>query len=161
MQPSLPVLCVHGSTPLILRPRCHPILELVPRRSRPRSQRVFYPLHARVCESVLAGADSRVRTAGVIFNAKLRLLLVVLRIVADGTPSDSAAEMIAARGLGPRSQVVEIASNDGYLLQYFKQATESRSSGVEPSDNCAEVARMRKAFRTSARFFGRDAATTW
>src|ERR1041384_662706 len=35
---------------------------------------------------------------------------------------NTADELIASRKLGPQSLVVEIASNDGYLLQYFKAA---------------------------------------
>ena len=41
--------------------------------------------------------------------------------------------------LGPQSQVIEIASNDGYLLQYF-QARGIPVLGVEPTANTAEVA---------------------
>ena len=50
--------------------------------------------------------------------------------------------MIDRFGLGPDSQVVELASNDGYLLQYFVEAGVP-SLGIEPAANVAEVARER------------------
>lgn len=58
-----------------------------------------------------------------------------------------------ALALGPQSQVVEIASNDGYLLQYF-QRLGVPVLGVEPSANTAEVA-ISKGIPTIVDFFGR------
>lgn len=55
-----------------------------------------------------------------------------------------------------QSQVVEIASNDGYLLQYF-QKKNVPVLGVEPSRNVAEVA-MEKGIKTLVRFFGLELA---
>ena len=52
-------------------------------------------------------------------------------------------EMIAQRlGLGPRSQVFELASNDGYLLQHFLPLGVP-VTGIEPAANVAEVARTK------------------
>jgi SAM-dependent methyltransferase len=59
-------------------------------------------------------------------------------------------------GLGSTSQVVELASNDGYLLQYFKQRGVP-VLGIEPAANVAEVA-LGKGIPTLVRFFGRDSA---
>lgn len=59
-------------------------------------------------------------------------------------------------GLGPASQVVEIASNDGYLLKNFV-ARGIPVLGVEPAANVAEAARA-IGIPTEVRFFGRDAA---
>ena len=53
-----------------------------------------------------------------------------------------ADESIRRRSLGPQSLVVEAASNDGYLLQYFAGA-KVRTLGVEPAQNVAAVARER------------------
>ena len=53
-----------------------------------------------------------------------------------------AEESIRRRSLGPESLVVEAASNDGYLLQYFA-AAQVRALGVEPAQNVAAVARER------------------
>jgi SAM-dependent methyltransferase len=54
--------------------------------------------------------------------------------------------------LGPESQVVEVASNDGYLLQYFK-AEGVPVLGVEPTANTAAAA-VAKGIPTEVRFFG-------
>lgn len=63
------------------------------------------------------------------------------------------AEMAIARfGLGPESLVVEIASNDGYLLQHFV-ARGIPVLGIEPAANVAEAARAR-GIPTRVEFFG-------
>ncbi len=68
-------------------------------------------------------------------------------------------ELIVARlGLGEESQVVEVASNDGYLLQYFR-AHGVPVLGVEPAANVAAVARER-GVPTLVEFFGRATAAT-
>src|SRR5262249_37170665 len=62
-------------------------------------------------------------------------------------------EMIVGRlGLGRDSRVVEIASNDGYLLQFFV-AKGIPVLGVEPAANIAEVATA-KGGPTQVKFFG-------
>jgi SAM-dependent methyltransferase len=66
-------------------------------------------------------------------------------------------EMADARfGLGPESRVVEIASNDGYLLQYFLERG-IPCLGVEPAANVAEAATA-KGVPTVVRFFGEATA---
>jgi len=58
--------------------------------------------------------------------------------------------------LGPKSLVVEVASNDGYLLQYFRELGVP-VLGIEPAANVAAVARTR-GVPTITRFFGRATA---
>ncbi len=60
--------------------------------------------------------------------------------------------------LGPQSQVIEVASNDGYLLQYFARRGVP-VLGIEPAANVAKAAEE-KGVRTMVRFFGGDAART-
>ena len=55
-------------------------------------------------------------------------------------------------GLGPDSLVVELASNDGYLLQFVKQRG-IPCLGIEPTSSTAAVARA-KGIETIERFFG-------
>ncbi|HEX7831026.1 MAG TPA: class I SAM-dependent methyltransferase [Thermoanaerobaculia bacterium] len=69
-----------------------------------------------------------------------------------------AAMMRERLQLGATSQVIEIASNDGYLLQYF-QRDGIPVLGIEPAANVAEVARE-KGIETCTRFFGVDVART-
>lgn len=64
--------------------------------------------------------------------------------------------MVARWGLGPKSQVVEVASNDGYALQYFVQK-QIPSLGIEPAVNVAQVA-IDKGIPTRVEFFGRELA---
>jgi SAM-dependent methyltransferase len=64
--------------------------------------------------------------------------------------------LLAARGLGPQSLVAEVASNDGYLLQYYREAGVP-VLGIEPARNIAEVARER-GIPTLAEFFSADVA---
>ncbi len=63
-----------------------------------------------------------------------------------------ADQSIERHGLGPDSLVVEVAANDGYLLQYFK-ARGIPCLGVEPTHSTAEVARA-KGIEVVERFFG-------
>ena len=69
------------------------------------------------------------------------------------------AEMMTGRfALGPDSLVVELASNDGYLLQYFK-ALGVPVQGIDPAANCADVAIRERGVPTMTRFFGAELAT--
>jgi 2-polyprenyl-3-methyl-5-hydroxy-6-metoxy-1,4-benzoquinol methylase len=61
-------------------------------------------------------------------------------------------KMIPLLGLTSHSQVVEIASNDGYLLQYFKEK-QIPVLGIEPTANTAAVA-IEKGISTIIDFFG-------
>ncbi len=65
-------------------------------------------------------------------------------------------EMVPRFGLGAQSLVVEIASNDGYLLKNFVERG-IPVLGIEPAANVAEAA-VRLGIPTEVRFFGREAA---
>jgi 2-polyprenyl-3-methyl-5-hydroxy-6-metoxy-1,4-benzoquinol methylase len=64
--------------------------------------------------------------------------------------------MVGRWGLHGQSQVVEIASNDGYLLQYFV-AQGIPVLGIEPAANVAQVAQA-KSIPTVVKFFGQQTA---
>jgi hypothetical protein len=67
-------------------------------------------------------------------------------------------DMITARlRLGPKSEVVELASNDGYLLQYFVQKG-IPALGIDPAANVAKAAQA-KGVETLVAFFGKELAT--
>src|SRR3982750_988093 len=68
-----------------------------------------------------------------------------------------ATELIESRELGPNSLVIEVASNDGYLLQYYKQRNIT-VLGIEPATNVASVARDERGVPTISEFFGTDLA---
>jgi SAM-dependent methyltransferase len=65
--------------------------------------------------------------------------------------------LIARGGLGPESLVVEVASNDGYLLQFYK-ARGIPVLGIEPASNIAELAIRTKGIPTLVEFFDQDLA---
>jgi len=69
---------------------------------------------------------------------------------------ESAAELVADLGLGADHLVVEIASNDGYQLQYFKRAGVP-VLGIEPAANIALEAE-KKGIPTRVEFFGAELA---
>jgi SAM-dependent methyltransferase len=67
-----------------------------------------------------------------------------------------AEQMTARLGLDSHSRVVEIASNDGYLLQFFGER-EIPVLGIEPAANVAQVA-IDKGVATVVEFFGEEVA---
>jgi SAM-dependent methyltransferase len=66
--------------------------------------------------------------------------------------------LMRERGLGGGSLAMEVASNDGYLLQYYKQAGVP-VLGIEPARNVAEVAVRERGIPTVTEFFGRALAS--
>lgn len=60
--------------------------------------------------------------------------------------------LVGERNLGPQCLVVEVASNDGYLLQYYK-ALGVPILGIEPASNIAAVARNEHGIPTVVEFF--------
>jgi 2-polyprenyl-3-methyl-5-hydroxy-6-metoxy-1,4-benzoquinol methylase len=65
-------------------------------------------------------------------------------------------KMVSRLGLDAKKQVIEIASNDGYLLQYFV-AQKVPVLGIEPAANVAKAA-VEKGIPTRVRFFGVETA---
>jgi SAM-dependent methyltransferase len=113
-----------------------------------------YKLHVRVCDACWLVQVDRVVSAEAIFHdyayfsSFSRSWLTHVQAYV--------AMAIDRFGLGPASQVVEIASNDGYLLQYVVAAG-IPCLGVEPAANVAATARA-KGVPTEVAFFGRDTA---
>jgi SAM-dependent methyltransferase len=68
-----------------------------------------------------------------------------------------ATRLARDRKLGPSSLVVEVASNDGYLLQYYARAG-IPVLGIEPAANVARVAQEDRGIPTLCAFFGNDLA---
>jgi len=66
-------------------------------------------------------------------------------------------ELIPARALNAESLVMEVASNDGYLLQYYKQAG-IPVLGIEPATNIARIAEEERGIPTRCDFFGAELA---
>jgi len=116
----------------------------------------FYPLHVYVC--------------GQCFLVQLPEVLSPVDVFGTGdypyfsSYSDSwlehaqryAEQAVEDLALDGSSKVVEIASNDGYLLQFFQQKGVP-VLGIEPAANCAAAA-VEKGIETVAQFFGENTA---
>jgi SAM-dependent methyltransferase len=68
-----------------------------------------------------------------------------------------AMEVVRSRDLSPNNLVVEIASNDGYLLQYYQRAGVP-VLGIEPATNIARIAEQERGVPTLCEFFGEELA---
>jgi SAM-dependent methyltransferase len=114
----------------------------------------FYPLHAYVCDQCYLVQLMEFETGETIFSHYAYFSSYSKSWLAHAKAyTDMACQRF---GLDAGSQVVEIASNDGYLLQYMKQAG-VKVLGVEPAKNVAEVA-LANGIPTVARFFGQQLA---
>ena len=66
---------------------------------------------------------------------------------------ETASQVSVSRHLDSNSLVIEIASNDGYLLQYYKRAG-IPVLGIEPATNIARIAEGERGIPTISEFFG-------
>jgi hypothetical protein len=115
----------------------------------------FFPLHAYVCEQCFLVQLEEFEQPEVIFNDYAYF----------SSYSDSWLDharkytemMIERFSFNSSHQIIEIASNDGYLLQYFKQK-KIPVLGIEPAANVAEVA-IKKGIATRTQFFGKETAS--
>lgn len=115
----------------------------------------FYPLHAYVCDQCWLVQLEEFAAPDEIFSEEYGYF---------SSFSDSWLEharvytelMLERYGLHSDKLVVEIASNDGYLLQWFVQKG-IPVLGIEPSGNVAAAA-IEKGIRTEVQFFGTQTA---
>jgi len=140
----------HTFVDLGMSPLCESFLP----REQLNQMEAFYPLHAYVC--------------GKCFLVQLEAYVTPEHIFTDyayfSSYSDSwlahakkyTDKMVERFGIGAKSFVVELASNDGYLLQYFVEK-KVPVLGIEPAANVAEVA-VKKGVPSLVKFFGRETA---
>ena len=114
----------------------------------------FFPLRVFLCEHCLLAqlkayvGPERIFSEYAYFSSYVDTLLRM---------AEAYVESVTPRfGLGPGSRVVEVASNDGYLLQYFARRG-IPVLGVEPAANVAAAAEAR-GVPTVVRFFGVETA---
>lgn len=110
----------------------------------------FYPLRVYVCGSCFLAQLEEYVSPEAIFSE-----YAYFSSYADSWlkhAKDYTDLMVRRFGIGPDSHVVELASNDGYLLQYFVQRG-IPVLGVEPAANVARVA-VEKGVPTVVEFFG-------
>jgi len=131
-----------------------PLCESFLTREQLNQMEPFYPLHAYLCEECfLVQVEEYVGPEQIFseyayFSSYSRAWL---------EHAKSYADMIVSRlGLDHTSQVIELGSNDGYLLQYF-MARGIRVLGVEPAGNVAAAA-IAKGVPSTTRLFGLETA---
>jgi hypothetical protein len=116
----------------------------------------FYPLHAYVCHGCwLVQVHEYVRPETIFTE------YAYFSSYSDSWLAHAAAyvdRIVSRLGLGPQSLVIEVGSNDGYLLQYVV-ARGIPALGVEPARNVAAAAIVR-GVTTITEMFGRRLAET-
>ena len=114
----------------------------------------FYPLHARVCDLCFLVQLEQFERPEKIFGEYAYFSCYSESWLRHAR--QYAERMTEQFHLDQRSLVIEVASNDGYLLQYF-QAKGIPVLGVEPAENVAKAAE-KKGIPTLTKFFGIQAA---
>jgi SAM-dependent methyltransferase len=123
---------------------------------RANSMEPFYPLRALVCERCFLVQLEEFETPQEIFSD-----YAYFSSYSSSWLEHSRAyvdEMMRRLDLNGNSHIVEIASNDGYLLQFFHER-QIPVLGIEPAANVAKVA-LQKGIPTLVEFFGRDTASS-
>jgi hypothetical protein len=115
----------------------------------------FYPLHVFVCEKCLLVQLQEFVSAESIFSEYAYFSSYSESWLAH--VKEYTEKMIERFALGSGTQVVELASNDGYLLQYFVAAG-IPALGIEPAANVAAAA-VKRGVPTLVKFFNRESAT--
>ena len=115
----------------------------------------FYPLHVKVCGDCFLVQVADCISARQIFGEHY----AYFSSFSDSwlAHAKTYVEMITTRlALGKHHHVIEVACNDGYLLQYFV-AKGIPVLGIEPTANTAEAA-TKKGIPTVVKFLGEDTA---
>ena len=131
-----------------------PLCESYVRREKLNHEEPFYPLHVQVCEKCFLVQLGEYVSVEHIFTE-----YAYFSSFSDTWLKHAAdyVDMISKRlGLGKSSLAVELASNDGYLLQNFVKKG-IPALGVEPAANVAKAA-TEKGVSTLVKFFGRKTA---
>ncbi|MFW2387953.1 MAG: methyltransferase domain-containing protein [Polyangiales bacterium] len=131
-----------------------PLCQTVIREEQRNQMEPFYPLHVYVCdECYLVQIEEYVKPADIFTE------YAYFSAFSDSWLDHASryVDMISERlGLDESSSVVELASNDGYLLQYFVKKG-IPALGIEPAANVAKAAEER-GVKTIVEFFGADLA---
>jgi predicted TPR repeat methyltransferase len=131
-----------------------PLCESFLTREQTNQMEPFYPLHAYVCETCFLVQVEEYVAPDRIFDEYAYFSSFSTAWLSHAS---SYVDMIVSRlALDARSQVVELGSNDGYLLQYFVQKA-IPVLGVEPAANVAAAA-MKKGVATTTDMFSRETA---
>ncbi|MDV3351134.1 class I SAM-dependent methyltransferase [Leptothoe sp. LEGE 181152] len=140
----------HTLVDLGMSPLCESILSA----DQVNQMEPFYPLHVRVCSNCFLVqleayvSPEHIFTEYAYFSSYSDTWLAQCKAYTD--------QVVERFHLNEESHVVELASNDGYLLQYFVEK-KIPVLGIEPATNIAKVA-IDKGIPTLNEFFGEDCA---
>ena len=148
--PAVCRFCGNGARRTFIDLGMSPLCESFPSATDIQHGEMYYPLHTYVCEKCFLVQLDEFETPEKIFTEYAYF----------SSFSDSwlkhcdhyCGQMTETLGLGAQSFVVEVASNDGYLLQYFTKRGVP-VLGIEPAANVAKVA-SEKGIPTLVEFFG-------
>ncbi len=127
-----------------------PLCETYPSSAHLNSGEVYYPLHVYVCEECFLVQLEEYESPENIFSE-----YAYFSSYSDSWLKHAETycnQMMKRFGLGGKSFVVEVASNDGYLLQFFVRRNVP-VLGIEPAGHVAKVA-IEKGIPTLVQFFG-------
>ena len=116
---------------------------------------MFYPLHAYVCKVCYLVQLGEFETPEAIFAQDYTYFSSYSRSWIDHAKS-YVSKMDKLLGFTNDAHIVEVASNDGYLLQWFIKLGR-KVTGVEPAQNCAQAA-IKAGVPTICEFFGVETA---
>jgi hypothetical protein len=148
------IFCANPLTQTFVDLGMSPLCESYVTREQLDQMEAFYPLHVWVCERCFLVQLQEYVTPEHIFTEYAYFSSYSDSWVQHA--KDYTHMIIARLGLDKRNFVVELASNDGYLLQHFVHK-EIPCLGIEPAANVAKVA-VEKGVPTQVSFFGRKTA---
>ena len=114
----------------------------------------FFPLHAFVCEKCFLVQLEEFQTPKDIFSNYVYFSSYSTTWLEHA--KDYVKMMISRFKINIENNVIEIASNDGYLLQFFQEKN-IPVLGIEPAKNVAKIAK-KKGIPTMNKFFGEKTA---
>src|SRR5688572_21133799 len=147
--------CAHTDLKNILSLGCTPLANALLRDDQLTEPEETFPV-----DLVLCPACTLVQITETVPPEKLFREYFYLSSFSDTMLRHSQAlvsKMISARGLNTDNLVMEVASNDGYLLQYYKQAG-IPVLGIEPATNIARIAEEERGIPTICDFFSMSLA---
>lgn len=116
---------------------------------------IFFPLKVYTCHTCFLVQIEEYKKSDAIFDNKYVYFSSYSKSWLQHA-SRYTEKMVSRFNYNKESKIIEIASNDGYLLQYFK-AKDIPVLGIEPTANTAEVA-INKGIETITKFFGTQLA---
>ncbi len=148
-------LCGHATLRPVLSLGCQPLANQLMDDPQRAIEAPRYPLEVAFCEtcSLLQISESvppeALFTDYLYFSSYSETMLEHAETLVD--------ELVRTRGLDEKSRIVEIASNDGYLLQYYLRR-DIPVLGIEPAENVAKIARSERGVETLCEFFTAELA---